>query len=349
MFNWFYESFGFNENEPGTFKSVRNKFELVIPPGDPHGTILNSKVNERKFAVGKFDTPSVQELHEQFSEAVAARPPSQSGLQFLNLKGDVRSLILNPNNAGAVFQAASQFNCLEMVGPSITPEKGVTGYFRDRTQGPICAIACPAATIVRNYFAGAKWGSGQAGGNQLNMMHDIAQLLDNNKHQYWEMKNGYLLPKTNSSLSELQKRLQDDGELRREVTRNLRVGIHWGTETEKRFGHEPHTVCQVFSSAVPVAYAKGTRKKDWEQLACAVLDGTFEAAIAAGAILAVKRDSRVKVYLTCVGGGVFGNSNVWIASAIKRAIKIWKEAPVDVKLVHYQRMPGDIYRKIKSP
>jgi len=150
-------------------------------------------------------------------------------------------------------------------------------------------------------------------------------------------------------MSELQKRLLDDSELRKAVTRNLRVGIHWGTETEKGLGREPHNICQVFSSAVPVAYAKGTPKKDWEQLACAVLDGTFEAAIAAGAILAVKRGSRVKVYLTCVGGGVFGNANVWIASAIERAIKIWKNAPVDVKLVHYQRMPGQTYKKIKFP
>jgi len=58
------------------------------------------------------------------------------------------------------------------------------------------------------------------------MMHDIAVLLDNNKHQYWEIRNGYLLPTTSSSMSELQKRLLDDSELRKAVTRNLRVGIH---------------------------------------------------------------------------------------------------------------------------
>merc|ERR1719419_2235642 len=114
--------------------------------------------------------------------------PSTGGLTYENITGDVRSLLLNSNNAGAVFQAASQFNCLEMVGPSVTPENGVTGYFRDRTQGPACAIACPAATIVRNYFAGSKWGLGQGGRNQLDMMQDIAELLDNNKHGYWEMK-----------------------------------------------------------------------------------------------------------------------------------------------------------------
>jgi len=311
--------------------------------------ILYSKVNKRKFAVGKFDTPSVQELRKQYNEALDERKTSLSGLQFENITGNVRSLILHSDNAGSVFQAASQFNCLEMIGPSVTAEHGVTGYFRDRTQGPSCALACPAATIVRNYFAGAKWGGGQAGGNQLDMMHDVANMLENKKHMYWEMKNGYLLPRTSHSLSDLNKRLQDDSKLREEVTSNLRVGIHWETETEGSFEKPAHSVCQVFSSAVPVAYAKGTPKRDWEQLACAVLDGAFEATIAAGAILALKRRSRVKVYLTCVGGGVFGNSHFWIASAINRAIKIYEKAPVDVKLVHYRTIVGNIYKQIKSP
>jgi len=346
MQSWFFDSFGFDEKESGNFSSVRNKFELLEEKDE---TILRSKANGQNFAVGRFETPSVQELHQLFSENYSGKQDSTSGLQFMNITGDVRSLILNPNNAGAVFQAASQFNCLEMVGPSITPEQGVTGYFRDRTQGPTCAIACPAATIVRNYFSGAKWGKGQAGSNQLDMMHDIGELLDNNKHRYWEMRNGYLLPTSAESLSGLQKRLQDDAELRKIVTRNLRVGVHWGTETERPLGREPHSVCQVFASAVPVAYAKGTRRNDWEQLASAVLDGAFEATIAVGAVLALKRGTRVKVFLTCVGGGVFGNSHFWIASAISRAIKIWKRAPVDVKLVHYHRIAGDIYKQIKSP
>jgi len=335
MITWFHNSFGFHEKDPGTFSAVRNKFELLE---EKDQTILRSKPNGIKFAVGRFETPSVEELHQLFSKINSENEKSTSGLHFENITGDVRSLILNPNNAGAVFQAASQFNCLEMVGPSIRPEKGVTGYCRDRTQGPTCAIACPAATIVRNYFAGAKWGQGQAGSNQLDMMHDVGELLDNNKNRYWKMSNGYLLPVSEVSLGGLQKRLQDDKELRKRVTRNLRVGVHWETETERPLGREPHSVSQVFASAVPVAYARGTPKEDWEQLASAVLDGAFEATIAVGAILALKRGSRVKVFLTCVGGGVFGNSNVWIASAIKRAIKIWNTAPVDVKLVHYHRI-----------
>ena len=67
--------------------------------------------------------------------------------------GDVRALHLDPQNGGALFQAASQFNLLEMTGPSLTPEQGVGIYENDQTQDPACAIACGGGAIFRNYFA----------------------------------------------------------------------------------------------------------------------------------------------------------------------------------------------------
>lgn len=75
--------------------------------------------------------------------------------------GDVRRMHLFPENAGALFQVASQFNLLEMVSPDVTPEHGVTRYQNDRTQGPACAIAAGAATIYRNYFVPIGGSQGQ--------------------------------------------------------------------------------------------------------------------------------------------------------------------------------------------
>ena len=40
-----------------------------------------------------------------------------------------------------------------MVGPGVIPEQGITAYASDKTQGPVCAMACPAGTLFRNYFA----------------------------------------------------------------------------------------------------------------------------------------------------------------------------------------------------
>ena len=52
----------------------------------------------------------------------------------------MRTLTLDPANEGAVFQAASQFNTLEMINPNVSPEDGVENYIADRTQGPACAV-----------------------------------------------------------------------------------------------------------------------------------------------------------------------------------------------------------------
>jgi hypothetical protein len=94
------------------------------------------------------------------------------------VRGDVRHMHQTPENAGALFQVASQFNLLEMVSPTVTPEDGVTRYQHDRTPRPAphpsrlarfahsrlrttarCTIAAGAATIYRNYFASVGGGS----------------------------------------------------------------------------------------------------------------------------------------------------------------------------------------------
>ena len=62
---------------------------------------------------------------------------------------------------------ASQFNLLEMTGPSVTPEHRVTRYSGAHTQGPACAIAAGAATIYSNYFAPVDGEIGQTRERQI--------------------------------------------------------------------------------------------------------------------------------------------------------------------------------------
>ncbi len=51
--------------------------------------------------------------------------------------GNVQEMHSLPENNGAVFMVASQLNCLEMVSPTVTPEKGITRYqwVRSKTDG----------------------------------------------------------------------------------------------------------------------------------------------------------------------------------------------------------------------
>jgi hypothetical protein len=98
--------------------------------------------------------------------------------------GDVRQMNHAPENAGALFQVASQFNLLEMVSPTVTPEHGVTRYQYDRTQGPACAIAAGAATIYRNYFAPVGGSNGQTTERQLDGLADLGEALSESLNQH---------------------------------------------------------------------------------------------------------------------------------------------------------------------
>lgn len=362
---WFEAEFGFEE-PVGSFDRVQEAFSIEC--ADDGAVQLTSKANGRSFFVGPFEVPSLIELRERLSELkpngapgedICSQEESLGGISFENIAGDARSLHMSPDNAGAVFQVASQFNCLEMIGPGERPESGVTQYYKDKTQGPVCAMACPAATVYRNYLVPSIQPGvsriGQAGGStkQLDTTQDVAAMVGNRRHKYWTMKNGYLLPTEPNSLKQLNARIHDElvevqgmqVPLSDAITSNMRLGVHWNTEVAKArrpAGTDAHRVCQVFSSAVPVAYAKSTNSADWAPLANSILDAQYEGTLAVAAILASMRQCRVRVFLTSVGGGAFGNRSLWIVRALERALYIHKDSPLDVHLVHYMRVPkGD--------
>jgi len=348
--DWFFEAFGIEE--PFNFDQVRNEFKVE---GSGDETILIVKENGRKFEIGEFETPTVLELVKRAKSILSNGSIKKfGGIKFENIIGNSRSLHLDPKNEGAVFQVASQFNCLEMVNPYMEPRHGITGYVDDRTQGPVCAMACPAATLYRNYFAGAIPGKGQDK-NQLDNAAEIAKLVNNGRHKYWAMTNGYLLPVRTNSLKALNKRFDEkvnvDGQncnLSEAISLKLRVGVQWNTETARHGLRQPHRLCQVFCSAVPLSYCSNATDKDFEKLGCAILNGSYEATLAVGTILAAQRRQRVSVYWTCVGGGVFGNPHRWIASAMQRSLDRWCDAPINVKLVHFRRRTENIiYKKIE--
>jgi len=262
-------------------------------------------------------------------------------LTFSNVCGNAQTLHREIGNEGAVFQVASQFNCLEMNEPGARPEDGVTRYYSDTTQGPACAISCPAGTVYRNYFVN---GTGQSRGRQLDGLAEIAEIVGNAKEKYWKMINGYCLPTDAKSMGRLAQRLKEDEKLSEEVRNRLRIGVHWDTEV----ANKDHRVCQVFCSALPVAYAKSTRSQDWEPFGRLVLQGTFEATLAIAAVLSAQRQSRVKVYLSAVGGGAFGNRTLWIIEAIERALRIHADSPLDVMLVHFSSVPRGAYGDLEK-
>jgi hypothetical protein len=297
------------------------------------GSRLQSLVNGKHYGIGELELVSLQGLRERVKSF--GGPPGR--LRASVVTGDVRQMHQSPENAGAVFQVASQFNLLEMVSPTVTPEDGVTRYQYDRTQGPACAMAAGAATIYRNYFASVGGSDGQTAKRQFDGLADLGDALGEAMNQpvedLWKMQNGYALC-TGAGLDSIAEHLR---KLRPEQVDILRgklcIGVHRDVEvTDAAAEHRP-LVSQAFCSALPVAYTRVPSSR-WEAFASLVLQAAYEATILA-AVLNAQRGASNVVLLTQLGGGAFGNHDEWIHVAIRRALEMMSGFALNVRLVSY--------------
>ena len=136
---WFEVLTGFKEESPDQVRA-----NIVVA-----NNTMTSTVNEKTMVYGRLETPTLAELRTR----AQTHQLIKGQLTLCEVVGDAKLLHQDVANAGALFQVASQFNLLEMVSPSATPEDGVGIYEYDHTQGPACAIAAGAgrfiATILR--------------------------------------------------------------------------------------------------------------------------------------------------------------------------------------------------------
>jgi hypothetical protein len=322
--DWFTKLTGFSERSPADVRE-----NIVI-----RGNQLTSSVNGTTYQCGKLDIVSLGELRQRVAEVDGRK----GKLSISELVGDAKAIHTDSSSAGAVFQVASQFNLLEMVAPSVTPEQGIGIYENDPTQGPACAIACGAGTIFRNYFVEIDGQIGQSGNRQVDCLSDVGEALGNAKQKLWKMQNGYALP-TSKGLTEVveQLRKMTPSELD-ELCQKLKIGIHWDTQVTLHGGK--HLVTQVYCSALPVAYSN-LPSTSWEPFARLILEAAYEATLAAGVLNAAKTGYK-SVYLTMLGGGAFGNDQNWILDAIRRACRSYQNTDLDVKIVSFRRSNPDV-------
>ena len=323
--DWFERLTGFRE---GPYEETQGRLSVVDGR-------LRARGTDRGFAVGTLTLPSLSDLRDRTGDV---RLPGR--LQLSVAEGDVRAMHRLPENRGALFQAASQFNMLEMVGPAVTPEAGVTRYEHDRTQGPACAMAAGAATIYRNYLVPCAGGIGQTAGRQLDGLADLgaalAQRLGQSVAALWTMRNGYALA-TAEGLAAVSAMLREaDAEILEGQRGLLQVGLH--ADVEVTDGPDPgQLVSQIFCSALPVAYS-GLPSSSWAPFARLVLEAAYEATLLSG-VLNAARGASNRVLLTRLGGGAFGNDESWIDDAMARALRIAGRYDLQVVVVSYGRAP----------
>lgn len=321
--NWFERLTGFQETH---YEETRGNLKV-------EGRQLHSLVNGKSYGIGELELVSLQTLRDR----VRATGSLPGRLKVSVVRGDVRGMHQLPSNAGALFQVASQFNLLEMMSPRATPEEGVTGYVRDKTQGPACAIAAGAATIYRNYFVPVGNDFGQTNERQLDGLADMGQVLGEALGKpvdaMWSMENGYALC-SRAGLDSISGYLQSlDEEKVEALSGKLHIGVHRGVEVTDADGPDRQFVSQAYCSALPVAYSP-VPSIHWESFASLILNAAYEATMWSGVLNAQRGKSNV-ILLTRLGGGAFGNSDGWIHTAMRRALKMVEGFDLDVKLVSY--------------
>jgi hypothetical protein len=314
--DWFEKLTGFRETD---YQSTRAK--LVVEERQ-----LRSLVNSASYGIGELEVVSLASLRER-ANASGAFP---GRLKTSVVIGDVRNMHQAPGNKGALFQ-------VEMVGPSVTLEQGVTRYKDDHTQGPACAIAGGAATIYRNYFAPVDGSHGQTAERQIDTLAALGQALSAGLNMpvggLWTMRNGYALC-TRTGLDAIADYLTGlDRDQTALLSGKLCIGLHRDVEATEAAGEDRSLVSQAFCSALPVAYSP-VASRYWEKFACFILQAAYEATMWAAVVNAQRGKSNL-VFLTSLGGGAFGNEDAWIHSAIRRSLKVVENLNLDVRLVSY--------------
>lgn len=237
--SWFEEITGFPETD---YEATRSRLRVE------DGSLINER-DGTGHPVGTLDLPTLEELR---ARAAGVRLPGP--LNLSTVRTGAGELHADPDNRGATVQVASQFNLLEMVGPGVTPEDGVTRYAYDRTQGPACAIAAGAGTIWRNYLVPVRGRTGQTEEVQINTLADLEAALSRDmgvaQGDLWRMRNGCALPDA-EMLERIGAHLSGLDEAGRDRLRGLlRVGVHRDVGVTRADAPERMRVTQVYCSAI---------------------------------------------------------------------------------------------------
>ena len=97
---------------------------------------------------------------------------------------------------------------------------------------------------------------------------------------------------------------------------------------------------------MPISYSQHPPEL-WSEFAKLVLDATYGATFCA-AILNFQKTGNNKLYLTFIGGGAFGNSQIWIMNSIQRSLNLYKNVGLDVIVVSHNYSNHHIQNLIKE-
>jgi hypothetical protein len=272
-----------------------------------HGTLHTP---EGDVSAGRFSIPSIASLRAALRSSTASvgHRARLSVLEGSDALTDIGALQATAP-PGVLFQAASQFNCLESPDPEVVP---VHEYVFDPTQGPRASVSALAGTLLRHHAAPAPDGTRftQTTERCLNLLGDVVT------PELAEVRCGYLSSHFVHEMPALAAALTSGFE-------SLRVGLH--DDVEVMFGSNWNgrplrpgmRIGQVFTSTI----AMGGYGQDDGSRAMAEVRRTLQRAAYVGTLFGAASVGRNTVVLTLIGGGVFGNPPAVIWDAIGFALR----------------------------
>lgn len=366
--NWFSEVFGFNEIP---FATHKDSFHVKKNPKPTESEHILMTVKGTEIDVGVFRYMSVEDL----LKTATSNPSTMSvfgfdpkNLKYYTMTSPAHMVHMTPSYSGSIFQVASQFNALEMADPDITPQVGITNYWNDKTQGPVCAMVCPFGTLYRNYFCMPADGkqpedksvndNPQTGidaavaGSVNDQINTLTELMKIPQFTNLRFQNGYIFVKDKGQLDAINTYLSTPENfwtammaikyVIQEDTPVVDVTTGDGKILDQ-------IVSQIYCSAYPVSYSTdidpvtkapprvpGTTAKDYALLSSMILHAVYYSTLAYAVTRITSDETRKKVFLTRVGGGVFKNEVSLIDNAIYNAVSHFIAYPIDVYVVEYQ-------------
>ncbi|KAH0801177.1 uncharacterized protein GO595_005772 [Histomonas meleagridis] len=331
---WFEKLFGFKEDVSKIYDNIE-----CIEHDD--AAVLRSKINGKEYKAGNFQVRTVSSFKNLLDQ------PRNGGKLHL-IKGDSHlskhfeliDVLQNqglPENDGASYLAASNFNCLEFVSPYQTAHNGVTRYVYDGTQGPYCSLGSGPAIVYRNYFVK------QPNGNVGQLETEIELLA----RTPFEVSHGYPLIYDTTAFESSNFDWSNPDNYPVGVHRNCQITTSQTKKGEFYLVEEGRIVHHIFAAAFN--FVTTVRKNEFTlMVAKRLLSSEYRAAILAAwenSILFPGRPGSNKLYLTLLGGGVFRNPFDLICGAIEENMDVIKMSGLDVYVVCFST---SIFEEVNS-
>jgi len=241
---------------------------------------------------------------------------------FSGTNADIKQImaidLIKVESGQHMFQAASQFDGLESATDTQKTSRFnfFSNYIYDSTQGPFVSLMAPAAAISRRDYV---LGQSQIPNNPVNYLDELSQ--------YFTVENGYIVgnDKSKSLIDNNDNLLQ-----KVKVMYNKNATVYFDIRkidlSDKETGgtisllSKPIQVHQVFTAAMNIGQGKSgylNRTQDNKENLVVKLQFLLEAAYTSTYLAAHKCGARF-LWLTLVGGGVFGNFIDLIVEAINK-------------------------------